>query len=81
MSCTNAEFTRAVLAYVVPDAPFEPSAHYDPDGDCIEVITSPEPFYAERVSDTLTVYYGQESGEVVGSFVQDVSRMLRATGG
>jgi len=49
-------------------------ATYDPDGDCIEFLAKPDPFYAERVDALVTVYCSQESNEVVGSLIKGVSR-------
>jgi hypothetical protein len=56
---------------------FRPTATYNPDGDCIEFLAKPEPFYAERVDDLLTVYYSQETGEVAGSLLKGVSRFCQ----
>lgn len=53
---------------------YEPTAVYDPDGDCIEFLALPDPFYAERVDDLVTVYYSQETDEVVGSLIKGISR-------
>ena len=58
-----------------PAEDFKPTAVYDPDGDCIEFIAKPDPFYAERVDDLLTVYYSQESGEEVGSLIEGALRL------
>jgi hypothetical protein len=57
-----------------PAEQFEPTATYDPDGDCIEFLAKPDPFYAERVDDLVTVYYSQETGEVIGSLIKGVRR-------
>ena len=34
----------------------------------------PEPFYAERVDDLLTVYYSQETHELIGSLLNGAAR-------
>jgi hypothetical protein len=39
-----------------------------------EFLAKPDPFYAERVDDLVTVYYSQESHEVIGSLIKGVSR-------
>lgn len=71
---TNAEFA-AKLAELSQDAgPPQATAVYDPDGDCIEFLARPEPFYAERVDDLVTVYYSQETGEVIGSLIKGATR-------
>src|SRR5690554_5702983 len=77
MSALSAsQFADAVMA-MAKDAPaFKPSAYYDKHGDCIEFIAKPDPFYAERVDDLLTVYYSQESNEIIGSLIKGVGRLL-----
>ena len=68
----NSEFTKRMLLLARPAEQFEPKATYDPDGDCIEFLAKPDPFYAERVDDLVTVYYSQETNEVVGSLIKGV---------
>jgi hypothetical protein len=60
-----------------PAAQFVPTATYDSDGDCIEFLAKSDPFYAERVDDLVTVYYSQETGEVIGSLIKGVSAFCR----
>src|SRR5436190_1694772 len=74
---SNAEFAKRMLLLARPAEQFEPTATYDPDGDCIEFLAKPDPFYAERVDDLLTVYYSQETGEVMGSLLKGVSRFCK----
>jgi hypothetical protein len=57
--------------------PFQPFAYYNRDGDCIEFRASDESFFAERVDHRLTVFYGQESGEMVGSLIKGVKGILK----
>jgi hypothetical protein len=71
---TNEDFARTMLLLAKPAEQFRPTASYDPDGDCIEFLAKPDPFYAERVDDLVTVYYSQETGEVIGSLIKDVAR-------
>jgi hypothetical protein len=70
---SNEEFAKRMMLLAGPAEQFRPTATYDPDGDCIEFLAKPDPFYAERVDDLLTVYYSQETGEVVGSLLKGVS--------
>jgi hypothetical protein len=78
MSATSdTDFAKRMMLLARPAELFRPTATYDPDGDCIEFLAKPEPFYAERVDDLVTVYYGQESGEVVGSLVKGVARFCQ----
>jgi hypothetical protein len=74
---SNDEFAKRMLLLAKPAGQFRPTATYDADGDCIEFLAKPDPFYGERVDDLLTVYYSQETGEVVGSLLKGVSRFCR----
>jgi hypothetical protein len=70
---SNEEFAKRMTLMAQPFERFEPTAVYDPDGDCIEFVAKPDPFYAERVDDLVTVYYSQETGEVMGSLIKGIS--------
>ncbi len=78
---SNQEFAKRMMLLSSPASKFEPTATYDRDGDCIEFLTAADPFRAERVDDLVTVYYSQETDEVIGSLIKGVSafcaRMLR----
>lgn len=75
MSVTsNADFAKRMLLLAGPAEQYRPTATYDPDGDCIEFLSKPDPFYAERIDDLVTVYYSQETGETIGSLIKGVSR-------
>ena len=69
---SNSDFAKRMMLLARPAEQFEPTATYDPDGDCIEFLAKPDPFYAERVDDLVTVYYSQETNEVIGSLIQGV---------
>lgn len=69
---SSSDFARRMMLLARPADQFEPTATYDPDGDCIEFLAKPDPFYAERVDDLVTVYYSQETDEVVGSLIKGV---------
>lgn len=73
---TNADFAKRMMLLARPASSFKPTAAYDRDGDCIEFLAAPDPFYAERVDDLVTVYYSQETGEVVGSLIKGVTSFL-----
>ena len=60
---SNSEFAKRMMLLARPSEQFKPTATYDPDGDCIEFLAKPDPFYAERIDDLVTVYYSQETGE------------------
>src|ERR1700730_447431 len=72
---TNDEFAARVVELARPVATFSPTAYYDPDGDCIEFLASPDNFHAERVDDLVTVYYSEDTGEVVGSLLKGVDAL------
>ena len=76
MTQANRDFTSFVLGKVDPDAEFQPSVYYDPDGDCIEFVASPDSFYAERIDDLVTVYYRQGSEDIVGALFKGVTKHL-----
>ena len=70
---SNEEFAKRMMLMAQPAERFRPAATYDLDGDCIEFLARPDPFYAERLDDLVTVYYSQESNEVIGSLIKGVS--------
>lgn len=59
-----------------PLNPFVPFAEYEPAGDCIEFFLSNEPFYGKRLDGWVTVYYGENSGEVVGGLIKGIKTSL-----
>ncbi len=71
---SNAEFAKRMMLLAESAEGFKPTVAYDPDGDCIEFLVSPDPFYAERIDDLVTVYYSQETNEVVGSLIKGVAK-------
>lgn len=71
---SNQEFANRMMLLAQPAERFKPTATYDRDGDCIEFLAGPDPFYAERVDDLVTVYYRQETKEVMGSLIKGVSK-------
>jgi hypothetical protein len=74
---SNEEFAKRMMLLAKPAEQFRPTATYDPDGDCIEFLAKSDPFYAERVENLVTVYYSQETGEIVGSLIKGVSRFCQ----
>lgn len=71
---SNSEFSKRMMLLAKPADQYKPTATYDRDGDCIEFMAKPDPFYAERIDELVTVYYSQETGEVVGSLIKDASK-------
>jgi hypothetical protein len=72
---SNDEFAKRMMLLAKPASEFKPSAYYDPDGDCIEFLSKPDPFLEERVDDLVTVYYSQRNGEVIGSLIKGVKKL------
>lgn len=70
---STSDFAKRMMLLARPARQFEPTATYDKDGDCIEFLARPDPFYAERIDDLVTVYYSQETDEVIGSLIKGVS--------
>lgn len=70
----NSEFAKRMMLLAKPAEHFRPTATYDRDGDCIEFLAKPDPFYAERVDELVTVYYSQETDEVIGSLIKGVAK-------
>jgi hypothetical protein len=69
---SDSDFAKRMMLLARPAEQFVPTATYDRDGDCIEFLAKPDPFYAERVDDLVTVYYSQETNEVIGSLIKGV---------
>lgn len=74
---TNSEFARRMALLARPAEKYQPTAAYDRDGDCIEFLAKPDSFYAERIDELVTVYYSQETDEVIGSLIKGVSKFCR----
>ena len=74
---SNDEFARRMTLLAKPATEFKPTAYYDSDGDCIEFLAKPDPFFEERVDELLTVYYSQKTGEVIGSLIKSVSKLTK----
>jgi hypothetical protein len=74
---SSSEFAEQMLDLARNAPPFQPTATYDADGDCIEFIASPDSFYAERIDDLVTVYYSHDTNEIVGSLIKCVSRFYK----
>ena len=72
----NEKFAQEVLSLCPEASEFKPSAYYDSDGDCIEFIAVDEPFKAERIDRWVTVYYSRKTGDIIGSQIKQVSKLL-----
>jgi hypothetical protein len=74
---TNNKFAKMVLDSAKPERPFQPKATYNPDGDFIEFLIKPDDFYAHRIDELFTVYYSEETNEVVGSLIKSVKSFCK----
>ena len=74
-SVSEKDFADVVMEAASSAETFEPMAVYDQDGDCIEFLFSNESYYAQRFDSLVTVYYGRESGEIVGSLIKGVKTL------
>src|SRR5689334_19085297 len=68
------------LKQSTPRKTFEPVAQYIPDGDCLTFYFKPDPYYAERVDNLLTVYRSETSGEMTGCQVKGITCILKRLG-
>lgn len=74
---SNSDFAAHLLKLAQGAPAFEPTVTYDPDGDCIEFLARPDAFYGERLDDLVTVYYSQETREIIGSLIKGVHGFLK----
>ncbi|MCO5170739.1 MAG: hypothetical protein M9894_30800 [Planctomycetes bacterium] len=76
------DFASLVMG-MVPEEPkaFEPYVRHDPDGDCIEFIALPHAYRGERIDERVTALYSVENGELMGSLVKGVSKLLERNPG
>ncbi len=71
---SNSEFAGQMQRLSEAAPPFAPMLSYDSDGDCVEVLIKPDSVYAERVDARVSLYRSQETGEVIGLFVEGVAQ-------
>src|SRR3990172_4007484 len=60
----------------IENRPFTPFHYMDKDGDCIEFIMSPHPYYGKRLDDLMTVYLSTEDDSVAGFLIKKVSKIV-----
>lgn len=59
-----------------PVEAFQPHAYYDPDGDCMEFQVGNNPFHARRLDNWVTIYYDDETDEIVGGQIKNVQQLI-----
>ena len=74
---SNSDFAEHVMKLSRSAPAFEPTVTYDPDGDCIEFLSKADAFYGARIDDLVTVYYSQESNEIIGSLIKGVNGFVK----
>jgi hypothetical protein len=74
---TDKEYEDAILARASQErGEFSPFAFPNEEGDCIEFFVSSKDYYAQRVDDYLTLYLNEETEEVTGFVVKNISQIL-----
>jgi len=74
---TDKEFADTVLEIATQSqCEFSPFVLPNEDGDCVEFFVSPNDYYAKRIDDYLTLYLDEESEDVVGFVIKNISRIL-----
>ena len=71
-----AELENDAELHAILAKPFEPSAQYDQERDCIELFAENVSFNAERLDDWLTMYVAESDGRLVGCLINSVKRLM-----
>jgi hypothetical protein len=74
---TDKEFADTILEMAEQvQEEFEPFVFSNEEGDCIEFFVSPKDFYAKRIDDYLTLYLEEETEEIAGFVIKNITRIL-----
>ena len=74
---TPSDFARWLLScHITPPEEFRPMVNHVPEGDAIEAHWSNETYFGEWICPGLTLYRGRSSGQVVGVFIDGLSRIM-----
>jgi len=74
---TDKEYADAVFEMASqPQGKFSPFVLPNEDGDCVEFFVSPKDYYAKRIDNYLTVYLDEETEDVVGFVIKNITRIL-----
>jgi len=52
---------------------FRPSAYYDADEDCLELLIKPDKFYSKWVGNNVSIYFSEKDDTIVGVFIENVA--------
>lgn len=74
---THEEIERLAAVSAARSSPFRPLANYDARYDSLEFIASDENFYGQDIDEFVTVYFGQETNEVVGVLFKKLRKHLK----
>ena len=78
---TDEEYANAVFEIAAQaqqqHGEFLPFILPNEDGDCVEFFVLSNDYYAKRVDDYLTLYLDEETEEVVGFVIKNITRILR----
>ena len=74
---TDKEYADAVFEITAQvQGEFKPFVFPNEDGDCVEFFVSQKEYYAKRIDDYLTLYLEEETGEIAGFVVKNITRIL-----
>ena len=74
---TSKEFLDEMLR-LVPSGEFVPYAYYNEDMDAIEVYFKDNIYYSQPLNKSMNLYLDQETNEVVGVNILNVTKLLNA---
>lgn len=75
---TDTEYTDAVKELITQtQGDFSPFVLPNEEGDCIEFFVSQKDYYAKRIDDYLTLYLEEETDEVAGFVIKNITRILK----
>ena len=66
-----------LLASSSPREEFKPFAIHNRDGDCLEFFFENDAHYARRLDGWLTIYYSEDTNDIIGGLVKGVERLLQ----
>jgi len=74
---TDQEYADAVFALAEKvRGEFTPFAYPNADGDCVEFYVSSKEFYSQRIDEYLTLFLEEETEEIVGFMIKNITKIL-----
>jgi hypothetical protein len=71
------QLEKMIAERAILPSQFRPMAHYDRETDSLEFLVTNESYYAECIDGLVTIYSGQESGDVVGLLFKKISKFCK----